>query len=162
MAQVDMFLKLDGVEGESEDPNHPGEIQLVGFQETLTSPRDVGTGQNTGKRRWAHLSLRAKADKSTAMLFKKVIGNEKIPNALLRCYKAGGKAPVEYLTIALSDGYVAKVQVGELESSVGTVIPHCDFELSFGKIVITSNKQTEKGGGSGTIVAPDDLMANQT
>jgi len=162
MAQRDMFLKLDGVEGESEDPKHPGEIQLVGFQETVTSPRDVATGQASGKRRWAHLSLRAKADKSTAMLFKKLCTNEKIPNALLRCYKAGGTEPVIYLTIALSDVYVAKVQVGELESNAGEVIPTCDFDLSFGRIVITSGKQTEKGGGSGTIVAADDLMANQT
>ena len=160
MAQVDMFLKLDTVDGESEDPNHPDEIQLLGFQETLTSPRDVSTGQATGKRRWAHLSLRAKADKSTAMLFKKLITNEKIPTGTLRCYKAGGKASVEYLTIALSDVYVVKVQVGELESSLGSVIPPCDFDLSFGKIKITTNMQTEKGGGSGTIVAADDLMTN--
>ena len=155
-----MFLKLDGVEGESEDPSHPGEIQLEGFQQSLMSPRDLATGMASGKRRWAHMSLRAKADKSTAMLFKKLCSNEKIPNALVRCYKAGGKEPVEYLSFALSDVYVAKVQVGELESNGRDVIPYCDFDLSFGKIVITSGKQTEKGGGSGTIVCQDNLMLN--
>jgi type VI secretion system secreted protein Hcp len=160
VAQRDMFLKLDGVEGESEDPNHSGEIQLEGFQQSLMSPRDASTDQASGKRKWSHLSLRAKVDKSTAMLFKKLCVNERIPTATLRCYKAGGKAPVEYLTITLSNVYVVKVQAGELESSVGEVIPHCDFDLSFGTIVITSNKQTEKGGGSGTIVCQDNLMVN--
>ncbi|HEX7616466.1 MAG TPA: type VI secretion system tube protein Hcp [Thermoanaerobaculia bacterium] len=160
MAQVDMFLKLDGVEGESEDPSHPGEIQLEGFRQSLMSPRDASTDQASGKRKWSHLSLRAKVDKSTAMLFKKLATNEKIPTATLKCYKAGGLAKVEYLTITLSDVYVVKVQAGELESNAGEVIPHCDFDLSFGKIVITSGKQTEKGGGSGTIVCQDNLMLN--
>ena len=159
MAQVDMFLKLDGVEGESSDPAHGGEIELDGFLQIVTSPRDPATGQATGKRRWAHLALRAQVDKSTPLLFKKLVTNEKIPKATLTCYKAGGKGKVEYLKIVLSEVYLAKVQVGQLEASGGDVIAPCDFDLSFGKIEITASPQTSKGGASGTIVCNDDLMS---
>ena len=31
MALVDMFLKLDGVDGESQDPEHKSEFQIQGF-----------------------------------------------------------------------------------------------------------------------------------
>jgi type VI secretion system secreted protein Hcp len=161
MAKVDMFLKLDGVEGESQDPKHPGEIQLDGFQQSVMSPRDLSTDQASGKRRWAHMMMRAKVDKSTPLLFKKLAQNEPISTAILRCYKAGGLGPVEYLTITLTKVYVVRVQAGQLEATGGDVIPHCDFDLSFGSIEISASQQTSQGGGSGTVMFRDDLALNQ-
>ena len=158
MALVDMFLKLDGVDGESSDPAHKGEIQIDGFRFNLMSPRDSFTNQATGVRRWSHLTLRAKVDKSTPLLFMNLATNGKIPKAVLTCRKAG-KEQFEYFTITLTEVLVVKVEAGELESPAGSAIPHCDFDLAFGTIEIVAKPQSSTGPMSGSITCVDNLMA---
>jgi type VI secretion system secreted protein Hcp len=160
MALVDMFLKLDGVDGESKEPDHKDEIQLEGFRVNLVSPRDAFTNQASGVRRWSHLSMRAKVDKSTPLLFKKLKENAKIPKAVLTCRKAG-KEQFEYFKITLSEVIVVKVEAGELEASGGSVVPHCDFDLAFGAIEISAQTQTSLGTMGGQVVFQDDLMSNK-
>jgi type VI secretion system secreted protein Hcp len=159
MALVDMFLKLDGVNGESEDPEHKAEIQLDGFRLNLVSPRDSFTNQASGARRWSHLSIRAKIDMSTPLLFLKLATNTKIATAVLTCRKAG-KVQFQYFKITLSEVLVVKVEAGEFEASGASVIPHCDFDLSFGKIEILGSPQTSTGPTSGTVSMQDDLRLN--
>ena len=82
------------------------------------SPRDSFTNQATGVRRWSHLSIRAKLDMSTPLLFEKLAKNAKIPKAVLTCRKAG-KEQFEYFKVTLTEVLVVKVEVGELEASGG-------------------------------------------
>lgn len=159
MALVDMFLKLDGVDGESSATGHKGEIQIDGFQLGLLSPRDSITNQAKGARRWSHLSIRANIDMSTPLLFMKLANNAKIPKAVLTCRKAG-KEQFEYFKVTLSEVMVVKVQAGSLEASGGDVIPRCDFDLAFGKIEIIGSPQTSGGPTSGQVMFVDDLMSN--
>ena len=114
MALVDMFLKLDGVDGESQDSEHKGEIQIDGFSLGAVSPRDAFTNQAAGAVRMSHVTIRAKVDKSTPKLFTKIAKNEKIPSAVLTCRKAG-KEQFEYFKVTLSEVLVVKVQAGDLE-----------------------------------------------
>ena len=159
MALVDMFLKLDGVDGESPDPQHKGEIQIDGFRLNAVSPRDAFTNQAAGAVRMSHMTIRAKVDKSTPKLFTKIAKNEKIPSAVLTCRKAG-KVQFQYFKITLSEVLVVKVEAGEFEASGAGVIPHCDFDLSFGKIEILGSPQTSTGPTSGTVSMQDDLRLN--
>jgi len=154
-----MFMKLDGVDGESQEPDHKDEIQLEGFRVNLVSPRDAFTNQATGVRRWSHLSISANIDMSTPLLFMKLANNAKIPKAVLTCRKAG-KEQFEYFKVTLSEVMVVKVQAGSLEASGGDVIPRCDFDLAFGKIEITASPQTSGGPTSGQVMFLDDLMSN--
>jgi type VI secretion system Hcp family effector len=78
MAVVDMFLKLDGVDGESQDKDHKNEIDILGFKLSSKSPRDASTGQATGKVRFTNLTVRSNIEKATAKLFQKLTMNEKI------------------------------------------------------------------------------------
>ncbi|MFI5120182.1 MAG: Hcp family type VI secretion system effector [Thermoanaerobaculia bacterium] len=161
MAAVDMFLKLDGVAGESQATDHKGEIQLAGFRLGLTSPRDSFTNQATGVRRWSHLSMRSSVEMSTPLLFQKLASNAKIPKAVLTCRKAGG-AQFPYFTVTLSDVLVVKVETGELEAQGGDVIPHCDFDLAFSHVEISASPQTAGGPTSGCNMFADDLASNKS
>src|SRR5664279_5078007 len=154
MAQVDMFLKLDGVQGESQDPDHKNEIQIEGFRLNCMSPRDSFTGQATGIRRWSHLTIRAKVDMSTPLLFQKIATNAPIPKAVLACRKAGGGA-VTYFMVTLTNVAVAKVQAGDREN----VAPQCEFDLAFGTIEIRGQPQTSLGTSGGNISMQDDLAS---
>ncbi len=160
MALVDMFLKLDGVEGESKDASGKGTwIQIDGFSVTALSPRDAFTNQASGAVRMSHVTIRAKVDKSTPKLFDKIVKNEKIPTATLSCRRAG-KEQFEYFKVTLSDVLVAKVAAGDLQSSGGDVIPHCEFDLAYGKIEMEAKEQTEKGPVGGPVKFQFNLPTN--
>jgi type VI secretion system secreted protein Hcp len=49
MAQVDMFLKLDGIDGESHDHKHKGEIEVLSFSFGL-SVREAANNPDRGAR----------------------------------------------------------------------------------------------------------------
>ncbi len=157
MALVDMFLKLDGVDGESPDPDHKGEIQIDGFSLNAVSPRDAFTNQAAGAVRMSHLTIRAKIDKSTPKLFTKIAKNEKIPTATLVCRKAG-KVQFEYFKITLSEVLVVKVQSGDLGK--GDVVPACEFDLAYGKLEMSAKEQTSLGPTTGPVVFVFNLMTN--
>ena len=159
MALVDMFLKLDGVDGESGDTSHAGEIQVDGFSLGAVSGRDSFTNQAAGAVRMSHMTIRAKVDKSTPKLFTKIAKNEKIPSAILTCRKAG-KEPFEYFKVTLSEVLVVKVQAGDLEASGSDVIPQCEFDLAYGKIEIQARPQTSTGPTSGPVIFMFNLMTN--
>jgi type VI secretion system secreted protein Hcp len=157
MAQVDMFLKLDGVDGESNDPAHKNEIQIDGFILNAVSGRDAFTNQGAGVVRMSSMTIRAKVDKSTPKLFTKIAKNEKIPTAVLTCRKAG-KEGFEYFRVTLSEVLVVKVQAGDLGGD--DVLPPCEFDLSYGRIEMLAKEQTSKGPTSGPVVFTFNLMTN--
>jgi type VI secretion system secreted protein Hcp len=159
MALVDMFLKLDGVEGESKDASGKGsQIQIDGFSLAGTSPRDSFTNQASGHVRMGHLTIRAKIDKSTPKLFEKLARNAKIPTATLSCRKAG-KEQFEYFKITLSEVIVVRVHAGTLDGGAN-VVPPCEFDLAYGKIEVMSSEQTERGPTSGPVIFSYTLTTN--
>lgn len=160
MALVDMFLKLDGVEGESKDASGKGEwIQIAGFRIGAVSPRDAFTNQAKGAVNMSHLTIRAKVDKSTPKLFTKIKNNEKIPTATLSCRKAG-KEQFEYFKITLTEALVVRVQAGSLEAGGSDPIPECEFDLAYGKLEMKAMEQTGTGPTSGPVVFNFNLMTN--
>lgn len=159
MALVDMFLKLEGVDGESPDSQHKGEIQIDGFSLNAVSGRDAFTNQGAGAVRMSSMTIRAKVDKSTPKLFTKITNNEKIPSAVLTCRKAGGDQ-FGYFKITLSEVLVVKVQAGDLEAAQGDVVPQCEFDLAYGKIEMKAKEQTTGGPTSGAVVFNFNLMTN--
>ena len=159
MALVDMFLSLPGVDGESQDPDHEGEIQIDGFRLNAVSPRDAFTSQAAGAVRMSHMTIRAKIDKSTPKLFTKIAKNEKIPSAVLTCRKAG-KEQFEYFKVTLSEVLVVKVQAGDLEAGQGDVIPQCEFDLAYGRLEMSAKEQTTQGPTSGPVMFMFNLMSN--
>jgi type VI secretion system secreted protein Hcp len=160
MALVDMYLKLDGVEGESKDSGKKNEIQIEGFRLGAVSPRDSFTNQAAGAVRMSYLTIRAKVDKSTPKLFDKIAKNEKIPKAILTCRKAGSDQE-PYFTVTLSEVLVVKVQAGQLEATIsGQVIPPCEFDLAYGKIEMDAREQTEKGPTGGAMKFQFNLPTN--
>jgi type VI secretion system secreted protein Hcp len=160
MALVDMFLSLPGVDGESQDPDHEGEIQIDGFRLNAVSPRDAFTNQGAGAVQMSHLTIRARVDISTPKLFEKVAKNEKLGgSATLVCRKAG-KEQFQYLKIVLNEVVVVRVQISGLEAGGSDVIPYCEFDLAYGRIHINAYKQTSKGPTSGPVAFMFNLMSN--
>src|SRR5262245_47415780 len=104
MAQVDYFLKIDGIQGESQDAKHKGEIELLSFNwgETQTGTFAHGGGGGAGKVQMQDFHFMMNVNSASAKFFLKCASGEHIKTALLTCRKAG-KDQQDYLKVTFED-----------------------------------------------------------
>jgi type VI secretion system secreted protein Hcp len=132
MAQADMFLKIDGIEGESADHKHKGEIDLESWSwgASNSGSAHMGGGAGTGKVSMHDFSFTMQINKATPKLAEKCATGEHIKKAVLTCRKAGTD-PQPYLTVTFSDLLVSSYQTG---GHGGSPIPQESVTLNFAKI----------------------------
>jgi type VI secretion system secreted protein Hcp len=108
---IDMYLKVDGATGESQDANHKGWIDISTF---LWGALQVGTmssggGGGAGKASFHDLSVIATLDTATPALLKHCASGKHLGEVKLSFCKAGG-SQIEYSTIVLKDVIVTSVE----------------------------------------------------
>ena len=110
---VDMFLKIEGVDGESADDKHKGEIDVLSFSWGMnqSGSMHVAGGGGTGKVNVQDMSITKYLDKATTVLMQKCATGKHFPKAILTCRKAGDK-PVEYLKVTMEEVLVTGISSG--------------------------------------------------
>jgi type VI secretion system secreted protein Hcp len=161
MAAVDYFLKIDGIEGESQDATHKGEIQLGSWSwgATNTGTMQAGGGGGGGKASMQDFSFTMPVNKATPKLVQKLASGEHIKRAVLTCRKAG-KTPQEYLKITFEDIIVSNYSTAG--SGDGNAIPDEHISLNFAKIIFEYREQKADGTLGGAVTASHDMKRNQT
>jgi type VI secretion system secreted protein Hcp len=156
----DYFLKLEGVEGESADAKHKGEIQLESFSFGVSQmgAHGAGGGGGAGKASFQDLHFVMKANKASPKLFLMCATGEHIKKAVLTARKAG-KDQQEYYQVTLSDLLVSSFQTGG--SSHGDVVPTDQLSLNFAKIEFEYKPQKEDGTLGAAVKAGYDVKANK-
>lgn len=157
-SHADMFLKIDGIEGESLDKAHKNEIQLLSFSFGATQPGSagIGGGSGVGKVQVHDLQFSKFYGKDSPKLFEACAIGKHTPKVVLTCRKAGGSQQ-EYLKVTLSNVLVSSIQTS---SSGGESLPTESVTLSFSKIEIEYKPQDEKGNLGGVVKAGWDLDQN--
>lgn len=160
MAQVDYYLKIDGVDGESLDDKHKGEIEIESFSwgETNSGSHASGSGGGAGKVQMQDFHFVKKYDKSSPVLALKCAGGDHIKKAVLTARKAGTKQQ-EYLIVTMSDLLISSYQVGG--SAQGDIIPTDQISLNFAKIEGEYKPQDAKGELGASVKWGWDLKANK-
>jgi len=160
MSQVDYFLKLDGIDGESADSKHKGEIDLQswGFGATQSGTMHSGGGGGAGKVSVQDLHFTTNTSKASPKLFLSCANGEHIKKATLVARKAG-KEQQEYYKITLSDVLVSSYQ--NAGTSDGGIIPVDQVSLNFSKIEIEYKEQKPDGSLGGIVKTGYDLKANK-
>jgi type VI secretion system secreted protein Hcp len=138
----DIFLKLDGIDGESVDAKHTKEIDIDSWSwgMTQTGSTHIGGGSGTAKVSVQDLSFTKRIDKSSPNLAKYCSDGKHIKKGVLIQRKAGGNSPVEFLKIELEDIIVSSYQTG----SSGE-IPTDSFSLNFAKYKFVYAEQKADG-----------------
>lgn len=156
---MDMFLKLDGIEGESKDSKHPGEIQIESFSWAMsqTGGFSTGGGGGAGKVRIQDISFTTFVDKATAPLMYHCASGKHIPSGLVTVRKAGEK-PLEYLKIKLTDILVSSVQTGGSRGRGDSLTQ--DLAIHFGKFEVEYQEQLRDGSGKPAGNFGWDIKAN--
>jgi len=134
-AASDFFLKIEGIDGESTDDRHKGEIEIQSFSWGVSNAGSMssGSGGGAGKASFQDMHFTRRLDKASPKLALACATGQHIPSAVLVCRKSGSDGkPVEYYTITLTDLLISSVATGG--SSGGTDLPTESFSLNFAKI----------------------------
>jgi type VI secretion system secreted protein Hcp len=110
---VDMFLKLDGIKGESQDNKHKDEIDVLswswgGVQSAINRS---GGGGGSGKVNFNDLQITKYVDASSPLLIGAMAKGDHIKEALLTIRKAGGDQQ-EYIKMTMKQCLVSSIQSG--------------------------------------------------
>jgi type VI secretion system secreted protein Hcp len=135
---VDMFIEIDGVNGDSKIKSNAIDIESWSFGATQTSTGHRSTGSGAGKVNIQDVHIMKMADKASATLLLKCCKGDHIKKAKIICRKAGGSA-VEYYTIEMEDVLITSVQT---TGSNGADVISESLSLNFGafKLVYTDQK----------------------
>jgi type VI secretion system secreted protein Hcp len=161
MAAVDYFLKIDGIEGESADSKHKGEIQLESWSwgEHQTGTHAAGGGGGAGKVSMQDFHFVMTVNKSSPKLMQACATGEHIKKAVLTCRKAG-KDQQEFLQITMAELLVASYQTGG--SGHSDIVPQDQVSLNFTKIEFDYKEQKADGTLGGKVHGGYDLKAQKT
>src|SRR5438477_9371384 len=133
MAVVDYFLKIDGIEGESEDKTHKDEVHIESwsFGETQSGSMHAGGGGGSGKVQMNDFHFVMKTNKASPKLFLACASGDHIKKAVLTCRKAG-EDQQEYLKWTFTDILVSSYQTGGSHST--DVLPLDQISLNFAQV----------------------------
>jgi type VI secretion system secreted protein Hcp len=108
---VDMFLKLDGIDGESKDHKHENEIEVLSWSWGVSNAASFhhGTGGGTTKANFNEIHVVKVVDKATVNLWQYCTEGKHIKKGKITCRKAAGEDQLEYLVIDLEDVMVTSV-----------------------------------------------------
>ena len=144
MAQVDYFLKVKGIDGESGDAAHKDHIELESWSWGATNSGTMahGGGGGAGKVAMQDFHFVMKHNKASPKLMLACATGEHIGDAVLTCRKAG-KTPQTFLKVSFNDILISSYQTGGSGSS--DILPVDQVSLNFSKIKMESFVQDEKG-----------------
>jgi type VI secretion system secreted protein Hcp len=159
MAAVDYFLKIDGIDGESSDDKHKGEIDVLSFSwgSTNSGVSATGGGGGAGKVDMGDFHFTMAVNKATPKLMLACASGQHFKTAVLVCRKAGGEQQ-EYHKVTMSDVLVSSYQTG---GSAGEIVPTEQFALNFAKIEYEYKPQKADGSLDAAVKAGWDLKANK-
>ena len=155
---VDMFLKIEGIEGESKDKGHGKEIDVLSWSWGMSQSGTghVGGGGGAGKVNVQDISVTKYIDKSSPDLMLTCCNGKHLGEAKLTVRKAG-ENPLEYLIITMTDVLISSVSTG---GSGGEDRLTENVTLNFAKVKVEYTEQTAKGGAGAKPKMGWDIAAN--
>lgn len=157
-SHADMFLKLDGIDGESTDQSHKNEIEIMSFSWGAVQPGSSGHGGGAGigKVQIQDFSFTKYMDKASAKLFEACATGKHVPKVVLTCRKAGGSQQ-EYAKLTMKEAIISSYNNS---GSGGNSVPTEHITVNFGSIELEYKAQDEKGNLGGVVKAGWDLNKN--
>jgi len=155
---TDVFIKIDGIAGESQDETHVNEIDVLSWSWKITqlSRMQSGSGGGAAKASVADLNFLHRVDKASPNLASYCFQGKHIRTAVLTMRKAGG-LPFEYYKITMYDVIVSHVQ-----PTVGQEMDLEHVALSFARVKKEYAVQNNMGGSQGTVTAVIDVKQNSS
>jgi type VI secretion system secreted protein Hcp len=108
----DAFLKLDGVTGESQKPNHSGEIDIMSFSWGASNSSSVGTGTgvSVGKVAVSDFSVMKSTDSASPVLFQHTCDGTVFATGVVTLQRQVSGTATPYLVYNFTNVYATSIQ----------------------------------------------------
>jgi type VI secretion system secreted protein Hcp len=159
---TDMFLKLDGIDGESTDEKHQKWIEISSWNTSWEQPiaqAKAATGPSVEKCKHEPIVVAKLMDSATPALLKHIWGGKIIKEGTIECFRADtDAAPFKYLTITMQYIMINTYSIGGAEGDM----PQEEVGLSCGftKYEYAELKHDAPGEG-GKVAAEVNLILNK-
>jgi type VI secretion system secreted protein Hcp len=143
---VDMFLKLNGVPGESKDQKLTDHIEILSFSWGVTQQGayHTGTGGGAGKANVQEPTFTHYVDKASTVLFQMCVSGKHIADGEFIARRAGADGkPQPYMNLKFEDLIVSSVQTAGHHGGDDRMTE--SFSLNFKKFEVVYTTQDNKG-----------------
>ena len=153
---ADIFLKINGIAGESQDITHAGEIEVTSWRWKMAQQSSMmsGSGGGAGKATVNDLQFVHQIDRASPNLMRYCLTGRHIPEVILTVRKAGG-VPLDFLKITMGDVVITGVEPIVFDSHY-----HEHVSLSFSRVKQEYKLQSPLGISAGTVTASFDIKEN--
>ena len=158
-----VFLKIDGIDGESTSAQGKGMIELLSFNHGVAMPLTAGpsnTSRASGRCVHQDITVTKYFDLASPTLHLKCCGGEDIKSMKIHVWKADAAAkPLEYITYTLESCIITSVSV-----SGGHDQPVETLSINYKKITwdYAQQLQEQPGGGKGKSSAAWSVAENKS
>jgi type VI secretion system secreted protein Hcp len=153
---LDMFMKIDTVDGESKDSEHKKEIDILAWSWGVSNSGSAHVGGGAGKCNVQDLSFTKWVDSATPKLVLASCNGQRFNEASLVVRKVGAK-PVEYIKIKMEEVLITSVSTG---GSNGEDRLTENVTLNFAKVALDYVPQDDKGAAGTAIPMSWDIAGS--
>ncbi len=162
-AAVDFYVRIKAqmqgeIKGSVVQKGREGLIRGIAFQHEIVSPRDVASGQATGKRQHKPIRIVCEMDRAYPLLFNAVAINEGLPQVELIFWKpqrlgsAGGTGQeIQYMKITLTNASISRVAASlqnTRDLNLARLPETYEVDFTYQKIEIENIEGQTKGSDS--------------
>jgi type VI secretion system secreted protein Hcp len=149
----DVYLKLDGVKGETQAEGMTDNIELAGWSFSAASPADLGgKGLSAGKPSFSDFSCSFALDSASHKLLQSLTKGTHIASAVFTGRKTGGDGkPYKYVEITMKPVFVSGFTTG----GGSTGVPQANLTLAYEEIKYEYFTQDTSSGGVTSVGTAD-------
>lgn len=150
-----IFMKIDGIPGESTHDKHKDWIDVRTWGWSESAPKPTAGGAAAPKTTFQDLKVTFPTSKATPKLFLAGAGKTPIKEVTLEVCRAGGDG-VKWLEIKLQEAFISGYSI------LGSAPAHNEeISIGYGKIKVTYTiPRRADGSGGGQVVGGWDLIKN--
>ena len=152
-ANAAIFVKFDGIDGESDDASHFNWVDTLSVAETIRSPGSGATGatRRRGDVIFDDIVIKKELDKSSVKLREKLARGAVIPKVEIEITATYGGARVTYFKYELKNVVITSFSVSA--SGASESVPVEEVSLNFEEIKWTYTEFDDTGSSRGNIEA---------
>ena len=144
----DAFLKLDGIQGESQKDNHKQEIDLMSFSWGASNSSSVGTGTgaSTGKASVKDFTVTKATDSASPVLFQKCCDGSVIATGVVTLQRQVSGVATPYLVYNFTNVYVTNMDWSGDGGPGNSAMESVSFCFQVGTVDYTPQKDDGTAG----------------
>ncbi len=159
---IDAYLKIEGINGESEDDRHKNWIEVSNVLYAIHQPRaetvSTAGGLTSGRAELHPITFQKLADIASPVLLQTCAAGKTIAKGTFEFMRADSDGkPIPYFKIELENLMIANISP---DSGNGGVIQE-RVQLAYAKIKWNYTRQSIRGGAQGSTMGGWDCSANK-